>query len=307
MSTAIGSGVSTGVFGGGIPVAPIAASFNCDGAGNCSDPGDGTGTYSTLAACNAACPAPTPPAGFRFTVDTRDSGGTTLSNQFALGSTKSNGTYNFVVDWGDGTTDTITAYNQAENLHTYATAGIYTIECTGVIIKWGWRSGPYAGDRLKLREILNWGGNNLNINEGWAFYNASRMSVSATDSPANTGTLFTCFYSMGGGTSPFVTGIGGWDMSNVNNCAYICYFASNFNEDVSGWDVSNIQNFTNAFSNTSMSTANYDALLIAWAPQNVNSLTFGIGSTQYTAGGAAAAARATLVSKGWTITDGGSV
>ena len=34
------------------------------------------------------------------------------------------GEYNFIVDWGDGTTDTITAWDQAEVLHTYTSSGI---------------------------------------------------------------------------------------------------------------------------------------------------------------------------------------
>lgn len=34
-------------------------SYNCDGLGNCTDPGDGTGTYSTLQNCQNSCPAPT--------------------------------------------------------------------------------------------------------------------------------------------------------------------------------------------------------------------------------------------------------
>ena len=61
MSTAIGCGISTGVFGGDVSsAAPIPASWNCITPGNCLDPGDGTGTYSTLAACETACPAPPP-------------------------------------------------------------------------------------------------------------------------------------------------------------------------------------------------------------------------------------------------------
>jgi hypothetical protein len=44
------------------------------------------------------------------------------------------GTYNFVVDWGDGTSpETITAWNQAETTHTYATAATYIIRITGTI------------------------------------------------------------------------------------------------------------------------------------------------------------------------------
>ena len=51
---------------------------------------------------------------------------------------------------------------------------------------------------------------------------------------------------------------------------------------------------------------NYDNMM-SWAAQNVNSgVSIHFGSSQYTAGGEAAAARATLVTKGWTITDGGT-
>jgi len=35
----------------------IPPSFNCDGLGNCSDPGTGNGQYPTMADCTAACPS----------------------------------------------------------------------------------------------------------------------------------------------------------------------------------------------------------------------------------------------------------
>ena len=245
-------------------------------------------------------PSPTPPPSvFRFSVDTSNPG-YSGSNEFVL-PLDYQGTYNFDIAWGDGTTDTITAYNQPEHWHTYSVAGIYTIEITGTLVKWA--MGFQNNDSKKMLNISDWG--NLNINKQWGFYGCTNMGCTATDAGANTGELYTCFYNMSVPT--FTGGLSGWDMSNVTNCAYLCYNCGFYNEDISGWDVSNVTDFTNAFANTAMSTANYDALLIAWAPQTVNSLTFSIGSTQYTAGGAAAAARATLVSKGWTITDGGSV
>ena len=73
---------------------------------------------------------------------------------------ESTGTYNFIVDWGDGTTDTITSYNQAEVTHTYYnTPGTYTVVVNGTLK--GWRFN-YGGDRLKIIEISQWG----NINFG---------------------------------------------------------------------------------------------------------------------------------------------
>ena len=46
---------------------------------------------------------------------------------------RSYGSYNFKVYWGDGTSDIITTYNQAETLHQYASTGIYEIRIGGEI------------------------------------------------------------------------------------------------------------------------------------------------------------------------------
>ena len=69
--------------------------------------------------------------------------------------------------------------------------------------------------------------------------------------------------------------------------------------------VNNLQDF---LLNAGLSTASYDATLIGWAAQTVQSgLTCDFGNSQYTAGGAAEAARKTLINTyGWTITDGGA-
>jgi len=58
-----------------------------------------------------------------------------------------------------------------------------------------------------------------------------------------------------------------------------------------------------------MTTAQYDATLIAWAAQTVFSgMAPRFGGSTYTAGGAAETARTSLINDdGWTITDGGSV
>tara|TARA_R110002012_G_scaffold148405_1_gene307180 strand:- start:5185 stop:5985 length:801 start_codon:yes stop_codon:yes gene_type:complete len=248
----------------------------------------------------SVAPSPPPTSGFKFLVDTKNGGSAT--NTFVLPLITS-GIYDFEVDWGDGTTDTITNWNATEKTHVYSVGGTYTIECTGTLRGFQF---ALAGDRLKIIEIFNWGGSNLDLGgPTFSFSGCSNLTVSATNSPANTGNIIGCFYLVG--SSSFTGGIAGWDMSNTQSCLYMCYNASSFNEDISGWDVSNITDFGAAFSGTAMSVANYDALLIAWSAQTVQSgVTFGI-SAQYTGGGTAAAARATLVTKGWTIVDGGSV
>ena len=44
----------------------------------------------------------------------------------------STGNYNFYVDWGDGSGNTITTYNQPEITHTYASASTYTVTISGI-------------------------------------------------------------------------------------------------------------------------------------------------------------------------------
>lgn len=77
-----------------------------------------------------------------------------------------------------------------------------------------------------------------------------------------------------------------------------------------GLDTWNIGGITSVnFASCTLSTANYDALLVAWEAQSPsNAVTANFGSSTYTSGSAAATARASLISTfGWTITDGGAV
>ena len=112
------------------------------------------------------------------------------------------------------------------------------------------------------------------------------------------------------GTNLSSYGIGNWNTSNVTTMIFMLRNADLFNESLSSWDISNVTNFT-SFMNGSdgMSTANYDATLISWANQTPQlNITIDFGGSQYTLGGAAEAARNTLINTyGWTITDGGGI
>ena len=267
--------------------------------------------------------------GFVFDVDTTQAG-VSSSTQFKL-PLASNGTTNAEVDWGDGSKDTLTSWNQAETTHTYSASGTYTITITGTLEGWFINNG---GDKLKIKEVKNWGnGDGLtlkNINGGY-FMGASNMTCIATDSPTISATNFQQVFR---DASSIVSGVKNWDVSGVTNLIFAFYQANDFNEDLSNWDVSNVTNFRycfercfdldqsfaswdmssatdvgRMFKSTTMSTANYDATLIGWASQSLNSgLSIDFGSARYTAGGDAEAARNTLINTyGWTIVDGGSV
>jgi len=84
---------------------------------------------------------------------------------------------------------------------------------------------------------------------------------------------------------------------------------------VKDWTITALTSAINFMQNAtnSMSTSDYDALLIAWEGQTPNNnVTIDFNAATYTAGGAAAAARTSLTTAvgsggyGWTITDGGT-
>ena len=89
------------------------------------------------------------------------------------------------------------------------------------------------------------------------------------------------------------------------------FLNTNMDINLGNWDVSNVTDF-NVFigATNNWSTTNYDATLIGWATSGnvANGISFNSGNAQYTLGGAAEAARNTLINTyGWTITDGGGI
>lgn len=140
--------------------------------------------------------------------------------------------------------------------------------------------------------------------------------------------------------SQFNQDISGWDVSGVTLFFYTFRQATSFNQDISDWDVSSAFSFGNMFlgatsfdqnldgwkpilassssgfmQNITLSTANYDALLIAWSaameaeyPGGAGyTLTpsWSFGNSVHTTGGAAELAKNNLINTfNWTITDG---
>ncbi len=98
--------------------------------------------------------------------------------------------------------------------------------------------------------------------------------------------------------------IGNWNVSNVSNMGAMFRSAGVFDQNIGNWNVSNVTSMTNMFLFSTLSTANYDDLLIGWDAQNLNSgLNFHGGNSQFCLG---ETARTNMVnSDGWTISDGG--
>ena len=143
-----------------------------------------------------------------------------------------------------------------------------------------------VGNVIDMRNMFKFT-NDFNQNIGiWNVGNVTRMSG--------------MFY----GSSAFNQDIGSWNVSNVTRMREMFRGAAAFNQDLSNWDVSKVIDMRSMFNNVTLSTENYDALLIRWNTLNLQpGVTFDGGFSTYCRG---EAARANMIAAdGWTITDGG--
>jgi surface protein len=289
---------------------------------------------------------------------------TTTASETVTIPCQNNGTFNATIDWGDGsTTSTITAWNDADLVHVYASAGDHTIRISGTFPNIYFNGG---GDKLKLKKVLNWGDTGLTrINNAFAgcsnltevtsngntntsaitnfnlLFNACTALASVDVSGFNTSNA-TSFRSLFFGCSSLTdidvsafdtssctdfssmfrsstslenVDVSGFDTSSATNLSV--FGAGMFQNctalnpiDISDWNITSLLDAANLLSgaNSALTTAEYDATLVAWEAQAYNNnVPVHFGDATYTSGSAAATARAQLVTDGWTITDGGPV
>lgn len=180
---------------------------------------------------------------FEFTINTANtSTGSSNSDQFKLPLISSL-SLDATVDWGDGSSDVITVWNQAETTHTYSSSGTYTIKITGDLS--GWRFAN-LGDRLKMLNIIQYGVLNISVDQ--TFRGCTNLISNATDSPLITSTsLKECFANC----TNFNGNISNWDVSNVQNFREIFSSASSFNQNIGNWNTSSGTDMFRFFLNAS--------------------------------------------------------
>lgn len=100
--------------------------------------------------------------------------------------------------------------------------------------------------------------------------------------------------------------IGGWNTANITNMSSMFSGAISFDQNLGAWDMSNVIYTSNMFNNVTLSTPNYDALLIGWDAQNLQlNNNFHGGNSLYCTGEAARNNMMAVAGDNWTITDGG--
>ena len=202
----------------------------------------------------------TAPNQFVFTIDTENtSSGSSLNTQFMM-PLVSSGTYNAVVNWGDGSSDTITSYNQQEVTHTYTSAGQYEISIEGTLQGWQFNN---AGDKLKMLDVKQWGV--LDLSTAASFFGCTNLDASATDAPTVSSTSFDTMFR---DCTNFNGDIGNWDVSSVTTFSSSFRDCVSFNKSINEWNVSNVTNFYRAF----RGCKSLDQDLNSWDTSNVESM-----------------------------------
>lgn len=264
---------------------------------------------------------------------------TTTSNETITIPTAGGG-YNYNIITSDGQEFTGLTGNHTI---TFANAGDYDVSISGTFPRIYFNNG---GDKTKLIDIKQWGNiawssflgafngatnfvgtftdapNLTNVTSfSSAFRNCSSFSANLSSWDVSNVTSFSNSFMIFGGnaTAPStpVSGLGSWDMGSAINVSIMLSNQTNYNEDLSLWNIANVTNFSNFALNVTFSTSNYDAILIGWEstlqgtyPNGSGytpTISINFGNSQYTSGGTAAAARASLVSNfGWSIVDGGA-
>ncbi len=166
--------------------------------------------------------------------------GSSANNEITIPTNPAFTTYNYDVDWGDGSTDTGVTGNIT---HTYATPGTYTISISGSFPSMYFND-DRANDKLKIIEILSWGNLQWQTMEN-AFFGCSNLNFDAIAAPdlSQVTTLKNMFR---GGTS-FNGIVNDWDVSTITDISGMFYNADIFNRPLDLWITSSITDMSETF------------------------------------------------------------
>ena len=166
------------------------------------------------------------------------------------------GSYDFEVDWGDGSRNVITSAEALEARHVYDTDSEHVVRVRGLVR--GWSYGNSSGNPAKKLEIAQWGSLQLG-NTDRQFENLS-LSLCAADAPdlSQTDSLEGLFHGSSlsrrcpapGSTNNVCDSeadLSQWDVSNITNMYEAFAEASGFGQGLSSWDVSRVTNMGSMF------------------------------------------------------------
>ena len=154
-------------------------------------------------------------------------------------------TYNYTVDFGDGTILT----NQTGNVtHNYASPGVYTVSISGVFPHFnGVELNDPNGANLyneKMMTVEQWG-DNVWLDMTRSFWFCINLIITAPDTPVLS--QVDQMVQMFANAESFNQSIENWDVSNVNNMSNMFQGCQAFNQPLNNWDVSNVSSMGGMF------------------------------------------------------------
>ena len=159
------------------------------------------------------------------------------------------------VDWGDGSSNEYTTTGMKS--HTYSSGGTYTVKIYGTLGQFGNKNehDSWTGSQ-KLTEVISFGDLSMTSLAG-AFNDADNLTSVPNSLPASVTSLKNCFNDIDRAS---IANLSGWDVSNVQNMAFLFDGASSFNQDITGWDVSSVTTMESMF----QGAENIDQNLGSW-------------------------------------------
>ena len=151
------------------------------------------------------------------------------------------------VDWGDGSTDNVSAAGPFP--HTYAMSGQYTITVSGSLTGFGQDPLSFVlplNGAHYLKEVRSFG--ELGIT---SFAYAFLASVNLIDVPSNLPATVTDMRAMFDGASSFNQSLNNWDTGSVTNMSNMFQGASAFNQNLNSWDTGLVTSMKGMFDGAS--------------------------------------------------------
>ncbi len=164
---------------------------------------------------------------------------------------KENLKYNFIIDWGDGSSQNeVTSFDDPDKSHTYTKPGNYIITvmglCEGFENARGNRVGPDADHLVKVLNLGHVGWKDLS----YAFSQNQYLTDFFGGNTSQVTNMSYMFY----GAYEVTPNVNGWDTSQVTDMSYMFNSALLANLDVSDWDTSQVTNMSYMFSNADRAT-----------------------------------------------------
>lgn len=223
------------------------------------------------------------------------------------------GTYDFLVEWGDGTKNRIKSATDPNVTHTFPSPGTYEVKIYGFLSSLNFAT---TNEGRKLIEISQWGCYRQGASP--TFYGCSELDVTATDVPdlsatnsiagmfrgcvklvgnsafANWDTGHIQFF--GTGNNGFIRDcklfnapISEWNTASGTAYNEFAFGANALDQNFGNYNMENTTLIANMLRDSNLSVENYSNTLIGWAGQNLKpNLTLRSRRLRYNATGQAA-------------------